>query len=249
MGRHGLQYNKEEELHPLLKTGFSRSNNPEPGWCIAPLSGSMLPVSMSVDVVDERRNTMKANDIFEGAKRLFVEGKFRESAGAFTKAAAAGYDQKISYLSRGAAYLKLKEAENAIDDFSTAIALDKRNPRAYYYRGMAYAKKKDYGRAAEDFSKVLELKPDDGAAMFARGASYLEMGKIDEAGEDIRNATNYLNAGVQGYADMLGDRTHLDKVLAVLEGEKRLENFDINESEFETIKTLLEESVAAETSA
>ena len=192
---------------------------------------------------------MKANDIFEGAKRLFIEGKFRESAGAFTKAAAAGYDQKICYLDRGAAYLKLREADNAIDDFNTAITLDGRSPRAYYYRGMAYAQKKDYGRAVEDFSKALELKPDDGTSMFARGASYLEMGKIDEAGEDIRNATNYLAAAVQGYADTIGDRTHLDKVLAILEGEKRQENFDINESEFETIKTLLEESVAAEASA
>ena len=198
---------------------------------------------------DERRIIMKANDLFEGAKRLFVEGKFRESAGAFTKAAAAGYDQKISYLSRGAAYLKLKEADNAIDDFSTAITLDERSPRAHYYRGMAYAQKKDYGRAVEDFSKALELKPDDGASMFARGASYLEMGKIEEAGEDIRNATNYLTAGVQGYADTIGDRTHLDKVLAILEGEKRQENFNINESEFETIKAMLEEAVAEKAAA
>ena len=50
---------------------------------------------------------MKANDLFEDAKRLFVEGKWRESAEAFTKAAEAGYGQKISYLSRGAAYLKM----------------------------------------------------------------------------------------------------------------------------------------------
>jgi len=192
---------------------------------------------------------MKTNDIFEGAKRLFIEGKFRESAGAFTKAAAAGYDQKICYLDRGAAYLKLKETDNAIDDFNTAITLDDRSPRAYYYRGMAYAQKKDYGRSVEDFSKALELKPGEGSFLFARGASYLEMGKIDEAGEDIRNATNYLTAAVQGYADTIGDRTHLDKVLAILEGEKRQENFDINESEFETIKSMLEESVEAGTEA
>ena len=41
-------------------------------------------------------------------------------------------------------------------------------------------------------------------------------------------------------------RTHLDKVLAILEGKKRQENFDINESEFEMIKAMLEESVATE---
>ncbi len=189
---------------------------------------------------------MKADDIFEDAKRLFVEGKFKESAEAFTTAATAGYDQKICYLSRGTAYLKLRQTDSAIADFSDAIALDEINPRPYYYRGMAYAQKKDYSSAVKDFSKAIELKPDDGASIFARGASYLEMGKVDEAGEDIRNATNYLHASLQGYADTIGDRTHLDKVLAILEGERRQDSFDINESEFGTIKAMLEESVSAE---
>ncbi len=194
----------------------------------------------------ERRESMKADDVFENAKRLFAEGKLRESAEAFTKAAEAGYDEKISYLSRGVAYLKLREADSAIADFSAVIALDEKNPRPYYYRGMAYARKKDYSRAVEDFSHAISLKPDDGASIFARGASYLEMGKVDEAAEDIRNATNYLHASVQGYADTIGDRTHLDKVLAILEGERRQDSFDINESEFAAIKAMLEEAVSAE---
>jgi tetratricopeptide (TPR) repeat protein len=189
---------------------------------------------------------MKANDIFEDAKRLFVEGKLKESAEAFTKAAKAGYDEKISYLSRGAAYLKLHEADSAITDFSSVIAMDEKSPRAYYFRGMAYAQKKDYGKAVEDFSKAIELKPDDGASIFARGASYMEMGKLEEAGEDVRNATNYLAAAVQGYADTIGDRTHLHRLLAVLEGERREDKLDINSSEFETIKAMLEEAVGAE---
>lgn len=189
---------------------------------------------------------MMANELFEDAKRLFVEGKLRESAEAFTKAADAGYDRRISYLSRGAAYLKLREADKAIADFSRVIALDDKGPRAYYYRGMSHSQKKDYSKAVEDFSKAIELKPDDGASLFARGASYLEMGKIDEAAEDIRNATNYLTATVQGYADTIGDRTHLEKVLAILEGERRQDSFDINESEFETVKAMLKEAVSTE---
>jgi tetratricopeptide (TPR) repeat protein len=195
----------------------------------------------------ERRKNMNANDLFEDAKRLFVEGKLRESAVAFTKAAEAGHDKKISYLSRGAAYLKLREAGNAIADFSSVISMDEKSPRAYYYRGMAYAQKKEYGKAVDDFSKAIGLKPDDGASIFARGASYLEMGKIEEAGEDIRNAANYLTAAVQGYSDTIGDRTHLHKVLAILEGERRQDKLDINEAEFEAIKAMLEEGSDAKT--
>jgi len=194
----------------------------------------------------ERRKRMGANDFFEDGKRFFVEGKLKESVEAFTKAAEAGHEPKISYLSRGAAYLKLRNADKAIADFSRVIDLDKNNPRAYYYRGMANTQKKDFKKAVEDFSRAIELKPDDGSSLFARGASYIEMGKLEEAGQDIRNAANYLAAAVQGYADTIGDRTHLDKVLSVLEGERRADTLDINEAEFETIKKLFEDSVSRE---
>jgi len=155
-------------------------------------------------------------------------------------AAEAGYEQSISYLSRGAAYLKLRRADEAIADFSWVLDAREDNPRAYYYRGMAYAQKGTYEKAAEDFSSALALKPGEGTYLFARGAAYIEMGKLEEAGQDIRNATNYLAAAAQGYADMIGDRTHLDKVLAVLEGEKRADALEINDAEFEAIRQMLE---------
>ena len=189
---------------------------------------------------------MGAADFFEEGKRFFVEGKYEESIEAFTMAAEAGYEQSISYLSRGAAYLKLRRADEAIADFSWVIDSKENNPRAYYYRGMAQAQKGTYEKAAEDFSKALALKPGEGTYLFARGAAYIEMGKLEEAGEDIRNAANYLAAAAQGYADMIGDRTHLDKVLAVLEGEKRAETLEINNAEFETIRQMLESGAGKE---
>lgn len=190
---------------------------------------------------------MKGSEFFEIGKRFFIQGNLKESIEAFAKAAEEGYDPQISYLSRAAAYLKLRETDKAIEDLSRMISTGGESPRVYYYRGMAYAQKKNFGKSVEDFTRAIELKPDDGASWFARGASYLEMGKIEEAGEDIKHAANYLAASVQGYADLIGDRTHLDKVLAILEGERRTEGFDLNEAEFDTIRGMLEESVSAET--
>lgn len=189
---------------------------------------------------------MQADDFFEEGKRLFVEGKLEESIDAFTKALDGGFDQKIVYLSRGAVYLRLKETDKAIGDFSKVIELDKTNARAYYYRGMANTQKKDFEKGVADFSKAIELKPDDGASIFARGASYIELGNIEEAGKDIKNASNYLAAAVQGYASTIGDRTHLDKVLAVLEGERRDKTIEINENELKTIKKWLTGGVSKE---
>ena len=189
---------------------------------------------------------MGANEYFEEGKRLFVEGKLEESIHAFTKALEAGFEPTMTYLSRGAAYLKLKEPDRAIVDFGRAIELDNANFRAYYYRGMANSQKRDFEKAVADFSKAIELKPDEGSAIFARGASYIELGKLEEAGKDIKNATNYLAAAVQGYASTIGDRTHLDRVLAVLEGERRAETLEINEAELETIRKWLKGGVSKE---
>ncbi len=189
---------------------------------------------------------MKPDDFFEEGKRLFVEGKMEESIDAFTRALDSGFDQKIVYLSRGAVYLRLKETDKAIGDFSKVIEMDRTNARAYYYRGMADTQKKEFEKAVADFSRAIELKPDDGASIFARGASYIELGKLEEAGKDIKNASNYLAAAVQGYASTIGDRTHLDRVLAVLEGERRAETLEINDDELKTIKKWLTGGVSKE---
>ena len=189
---------------------------------------------------------MSASDFFEEGKRFFVEGNYEKSIESFTMAADAGYEQSISYLSRGAAYLKLRRSDEAISDFSWVIDAGGDNSRAHYYRGMAYAQNRNYEKAAEDFNRAIALKHGEGTFLFARGAAYIEMGKLEEAGQDIRNASNYLAAAAQGYADTIGDRTHLDKVLAVLEGERRTETLDINEAEFETIRQMLEGGVSKE---
>lgn len=178
---------------------------------------------------------------FEEGKRLFVEGKLKESVDAFTRALEAGSDPSITYLSRGAAHLNLGAIESALVDFTAAIETGKKSSKAYYYRGMAFTAKEDFERAAADFSKAVEIKPDNAAALFARGASYIRMNRLEEAGQDIKNAVNYAEAELQGYADMIGDRTHLDAVRAVLEGEKRATSLGLSDAEFETVKKLLME--------
>jgi threonine dehydratase len=159
----------------------------------------------------------------------------------FTKALEAGYDAKISYLSRGAAYLKLKEPDRAIGDFSKAIELDNSNVRSYYYRGMANAQKKDFEKAVADFSKAIELKPDDGASIFARGASYIELGKLEEAGKDIKNAAIIWQPGYRDTRALSGQDI-MDKFLR--SSRERRQTLEINEDELETIRQWLKGGVS-----
>lgn len=182
---------------------------------------------------------MVPNESFERAQRLFLEGRHRESIDSFTKALETGSEQVITYLSRGAAYLKLNEPDKAIADFTRAIEANPGNPSAYYYRGVAHMAGDEYEKALPDLNKTIELKPDHRAAIFARGMAKVSMGKREEGAQDIKSAMIYAEAAVQGFADAIGWRTQIEKVIATLEGERRPETMVLSDEEMRTLKQLL----------
>ncbi len=68
-------------------------------------------------------------------------------------------NRAIAYSSRGAAYWKKGDKEQAIADYDKAIALDPNDAIAYDNRGVAYEKKGDKEKAIADFRKALEIAP------------------------------------------------------------------------------------------
>ena len=179
-----------------------------------------------------------AYELFENAQRLFLKGKYRASIDKFTRALQAGQEPAIAYLSLGVAHLKVNEREQAIRDFDRAIEIDSGNVSAYYYRGTAHMLGEDYAPAVLDFSKAIEIHPEHRAAVFARGVSYVNMGRGEEGSRDIRQAMVYAEAAMQGFSDMQGWRTQLDKVIAAMEGGRH-DEVELTEKEIETLKEWL----------
>lgn len=62
------------------------------------------------------------------------------------------------YFDRGLKYRELREYENAIADFSTAIEIDPEHILALKFRGLTYAILGDVERSAVDYDKSLELE-------------------------------------------------------------------------------------------
>lgn len=178
------------------------------------------------------------HELFDRGQRLFMKGKYNESIEKFMQAMEAGHEPGIVYLSRGVAYMKISNWDEAISDFDKAIEIDARNASTFYYRGTAYMLKDDYARAVSDFSRVMEIHPDHRPAIFARGVSYVNMGKGEEGSKDIKRAMAYAAAAMQGFSDMHGWRTQLDKAIAVMEG-KREEEVELTEREIEALKKWL----------
>lgn len=185
---------------------------------------------------------MGAKELFEEAQFLFIEGKERESIDVFTKAIEAGADPFMCHLSRGTAYLRLKDTANAMTDFDKAISLNSGNARAYYYRGMVHMVRDEHEKAVEDFSKALGLKPGYPTAKFARATSYARLEKFDEAAKDLRAVMPEMQANVQGFVDAHGIvRTEMWKVMAQLTGERRQEALELSDDEMKTLQKWLSE--------
>jgi len=185
---------------------------------------------------------MEAREIFREGQFALMRGELEESVGAFTRAIEAGFTEAVVYLSRGAAYMKLKKADEAIADFGRAIEINPGSDRAHYYRGSAHMLREDYPSAVADLTRAIELNPDHGAAFFARGACHAQLGEDEQATKDMKTALAYAETAAQGIADTFGIiRTHFDMAMALLSGERRPTTVELTEKERELVRKWLAE--------
>jgi tetratricopeptide (TPR) repeat protein len=185
---------------------------------------------------------MTEKKLFEEAQNLFIEGKHKESIESFTKVIESGAQTEVAYLSRGVAYLKEKKYAKAIEDFNHVITLNEHNHRAYYYRGITHMLQKEFKKAIPDFDTSIKLHPDYSAVFFARGTAYAELGNDDEAAKNIKTALINSETAIQGFADTFGVlRTHFDRALALMTGERKHPSFELTEQETGILKKWLED--------
>jgi tetratricopeptide (TPR) repeat protein len=182
---------------------------------------------------------VETNELFNKAQILFIDGRYNDSIEEFSKALEAGSEPVITCLSRGVAYLKIKEHEKAIEDFSRVLEMNEKNASAYYYRGTVYMIMEDYEKAVSDFTNALKINPEHMSAVFARGVSLVNIGKDDDGARDIKRALVTAETAIQGFADSFGWRTQFDKVMALVEGDRRPETVELTDEEIETLKKYL----------
>ena len=89
------------------------------------------------------------------------------------------------YDNRAVAYMRLNQYDNAIKDFTQAIA---HHPLDSYYigRAWAYHLKGENAKALPDANKALTMTPDDADFIEARAEIYEKLGQRDEAIADYR---------------------------------------------------------------
>lgn len=107
----------------------------------------------------------------------------------------------LAFKSRGAAYLRLNMAEEAIADFNTVVEMIPGNARAYHLRGLACAKTGDNDKALDNFNQAIELQSNYGAVYYSRANLNSKMGRTQQATEDIRMVTHLTEINIETFSN------------------------------------------------
>ena len=89
---------------------------------------------------------------------------------------------------RGVSFLRARDFDRAVADFTRAAELDPGNPKHLYNRGAARYQQDRLELARADFDQVLKMKPDDKLALMARADIYLKQGDEPRARQDFDQA-------------------------------------------------------------
>ena len=86
--------------------------------------------------------------------------------------------------------ITLRRANQAISDYTQAIAINPNDANAYYSRGISRRDLKDYQGAISDYSKAIEINPQYALAYSNRGISKGSNGDIKGACADWKEASS-----------------------------------------------------------
>lgn len=97
-------------------------------------------------------------------------------------------NRSVTASNRGLGYLRDKQFDKAILDFSDAILVDSRNPYPFNFRGEAWREKGNFDRALADFEQALRIEPGFTGALFNRGVTFEQQGNAAAARAEFRKA-------------------------------------------------------------
>ena len=143
----------------------------------------------------------RKNELFANAMSNLMNDKLGVSIDLLDEILKADPNDRLAWLARGSVYLKMKNSEKAISDFTQAIELDSIHPKAYHLRGLARELAGDNDAALEDFTRALEIDPEYGAAYYSRATLLTKMGQEDAAAEDMKMVTHLTNVNLETFAN------------------------------------------------
>jgi tetratricopeptide (TPR) repeat protein len=128
------------------------------------------------------------------------KGNLKDSEKQLTEVIRNNPSLSYPFAERGYVRSKLTNWKGALEDFNSAILIEKNDPTYYFNRGIAKEKLKDFTGALADFTYATNLKPDFDKAWLTRGNLLTKMKRLKEAIQDYTIAISlYDGYGIAYY--------------------------------------------------
>ena len=124
------------------------------------------------------------------------------------------------HLKRGLKFEKQGRFEEALEQYSKAIELDRELAKAWFQRGVLYFRSDHFEEARSDLTRTIELKPDHGLALYARGVSNRYLMELEQAKSDLTEAIEFYPDSLLIYVE----RAHVHTLRN--EFQKAISDFD-----------------------
>jgi tetratricopeptide (TPR) repeat protein len=131
-----------------------------------------------------------AEAYYNKAKAQFELKKFTDTIESYSFAIQYNCNNKASaFNDRGVAKCRIRDYQDAINDFSEAIKINPSKPLYYKNRGVSYSNIKEYDKAIDDFNKVIAIASNNDADVYNfRGVANAKKKQYKEAIADFNEA-------------------------------------------------------------
>ncbi len=165
--------------------------------------GSDLSQVLSVENTNAGSPTppadMKTEDLIESGRAAMASGNFAMAIQVLKRATEVDPKNKYAWNNLAAAYLGVRQNDDAIAALNKQIEINPYDEYAYNALGRAYWQERKYDDAAAAFNKQIEINPLDKFAHAGLGSMYSEWHKYDLAAPELEKAASLMpdNAELQ----------------------------------------------------
>lgn len=138
--------------------------------CLAALVIIAAPLSV---VAQSKKDRERAKKLAEQADKAFQQKNYRMAADAYGQAISLVPNSPLLHYRKGFAHFNLKENDNAIAEFTTALSQGFKPLEVYRVRAFIYYEQQNYDAAMGDIDKGLAIDPKD--LQFLKGKGEINM--------------------------------------------------------------------------
>ena len=133
---------------------------------------------------------LKADDLVESGRAAMVSGNFATAIQVLKRATEVDPKNKYAWNTLAAAYLGMRQNDDAIAALHKQIEINPYDEYAYNALGRAYWQEREYDEAVTAFNKQIEINPLDKFAHAGLGTVYSEWHKYDLASLELEKAVS-----------------------------------------------------------